>query len=58
MDKKIIGIDLGGTTAKFAILTPEGEIQQKWSIDTNILEVKSTILCKSSTSSKAQCFAL
>ena len=24
MDKKIIGIDLGGTTAKFAILTPEG----------------------------------
>lgn len=28
MDKKIIGIDLGGTTAKFAILTPEGEIQQ------------------------------
>ncbi|MCS5464206.1 ROK family glucokinase [Enterococcus lactis] len=38
MDKKIIGIDLGGTTAKFAILTPEGEIQQKWSIDTNILD--------------------
>ena len=26
MDKKIIGIDLGGTTAKFAIMTPEGEI--------------------------------
>lgn len=38
MDKKIIGIDLGGTTAKFAILTPDGEIQQKWSIDTNILD--------------------
>ncbi|MBF8808206.1 MAG: ROK family glucokinase [Enterococcus lacertideformus] len=38
MDKKIIGIDLGGTTAKFAILTPEGDIQQKWSIDTNILD--------------------
>ncbi|OUK40100.1 hypothetical protein BU183_04695 [Enterococcus faecium] len=40
MDKKIIGIDLGGTTAKFAILTPEGEIQQKWSIDTNILNLR------------------
>ncbi len=38
MDKKIIGIDLGGTTAKFAILTPDGEIQQTWSIDTNILD--------------------
>jgi len=38
MDKKIIGIDLGGTTIKFAILTLEGQIQQKWSIETNILE--------------------
>ncbi|MCG4281569.1 ROK family protein, partial [Lacticaseibacillus saniviri] len=37
-DKKIIGVDLGGTTAKFAIMTPEGEIQQRWSIDTNILD--------------------
>ncbi|MHC5267573.1 ROK family glucokinase [Enterococcus sp. LJL98] len=36
--KKVIGIDLGGTTAKFAILTVEGEVQQKWSIETNILE--------------------
>jgi len=34
--KKLIGIDLGGTTAKFAILTEEGEIQQKWSIQTDI----------------------
>ncbi|MBM7652405.1 ROK family glucokinase [Neobacillus cucumis] len=34
--KKLIGIDLGGTTAKFAILTEEGEIQQKWSIETDI----------------------
>jgi glucokinase len=33
--KKLIGIDLGGTTVKFAILTEEGEIQQKWSIETN-----------------------
>lgn len=38
MDKKIIGIDLGGTTIKFAILTLDGEIQQKWSIETNILD--------------------
>ena len=36
-DKKLIGVDLGGTTIKFAILTEDGEIQQKWSIETNIL---------------------
>ncbi len=34
--KKLIGIDLGGTTVKFAILTQDGEIQQKWSMQTNI----------------------
>lgn len=34
--KKLIGIDLGGTTIKFAILTLDGEIQQKWTIPTNI----------------------
>lgn len=44
MNRKIIGIDLGGTTTKFAILTPEGEVQQKWSIDTNILEDGSLIV--------------
>jgi glucokinase len=44
MDKKIIGIDLGGTTIKFAILTLEGEIQQKWSIETNILDDGSHIV--------------
>ncbi|GCF92298.1 glucokinase [Enterococcus florum] len=44
MDKKLLGIDLGGTTAKFAILTPEGEVQQKWSIDTNILDAGSHIV--------------
>ena len=42
--KKIIGIDLGGTTAKFAILTQEGDIQQKWSIQTNILDEGSHIV--------------
>lgn len=38
MSKKIIGIDLGGTSVKLAILTTEGEIQDKWSIKTNILD--------------------
>ena len=37
-DRKLLGVDLGGTTAKFAILTQDGEIQQRWSIDTNILD--------------------
>lgn len=36
LDKKIIGIDLGGTTAKFAILNQQGEAQAKWSIKTDI----------------------
>lgn len=44
MDKKIIGIDLGGTTVKFAIMTLDGEIQQKWSIDTNVLDEGSHIV--------------
>ncbi len=35
---KIIGIDLGGTSIKFGILTLDGEVQDKWSIPTNILE--------------------
>lgn len=38
MGKKLIGIDLGGTTIKFAILTEEGEVQNKWAIQTNILD--------------------
>lgn len=33
---KIIGIDLGGTSIKFGILTLDGEVQDKWSIPTNI----------------------
>lgn len=43
-EKKIIGIDLGGTTVKFAIVTLEGEVQQKWSIETNILDEGSHIV--------------
>lgn len=38
MSKKLLGIDLGGTTVKFGILTLEGEVQEKWAIETNILE--------------------
>lgn len=36
MMRKLIGVDLGGTTIKFAILTLEGEIQHRWDIKTNI----------------------
>lgn len=36
--KKLIGIDLGGTTVKFAILTEVGEIEHKWSIQTDITQ--------------------
>ncbi|WP_074412281.1 ROK family glucokinase [Streptococcus suis] len=44
MSKKIIGIDLGGTSIKLAILTTEGEIQEKLSIKTNILDDGSHIV--------------
>ncbi len=44
MAKKIIGIDLGGTSIKLAIVTQQGEIQQKWSIPTNVLEGGSHIV--------------
>ncbi|RRG09829.1 MAG: ROK family protein [Lactobacillus sp.] len=36
--KKLIGVDLGGTTVKFAILTLYGDVQQKWAFRTNILD--------------------
>ncbi|EHJ51905.1 ROK family glucokinase [Streptococcus macacae] len=38
MSKKLLGIDLGGTSIKFGILTENGEVQEKWAIETNILE--------------------
>ena len=44
MSTKIIGIDLGGTSVKLAILTTVGEIQEKWSIKTNILDEGSHIV--------------
>jgi glucokinase len=42
--KNLIGIDLGGTTVKFAILTIDGEIQQKWSIETDIQDEGKNII--------------
>lgn len=38
MAKKLLGIDLGGTTIKFGILTKAGDIQEKWAIETNTLD--------------------
>lgn len=43
-EKKLIGIDLGGTTVKFAILNIDGEIQTKWSIVTDISDEGSHIV--------------
>lgn len=34
MTQKLLGIDLGGTTIKFGILTLKGEVQEKWAIST------------------------
>ena len=36
MSKNLLGIDLGGTSVKFGILTEGGEVINKWSIDTRI----------------------
>lgn len=43
-NQKLIGIDLGGTTTKFAIMTAQGEIQQRWSIQTDILNNGNNII--------------
>ncbi|MBA1435044.1 ROK family glucokinase [Bombilactobacillus bombi] len=43
-NKKLIGIDLGGTTTKFAIMTSQGEIQQRWSIQTDVLNDGNNII--------------
>ncbi|TVP91222.1 ROK family glucokinase [Alkalibacterium sp.] len=41
--KKLIGIDLGGTSVKFAVVTIDGNILDKWSIMTDISEEGSLI---------------
>ncbi|KPJ22469.1 ROK family glucokinase [Streptococcus phocae subsp. phocae] len=38
MTRKLLGIDLGGTTVKFGVLTLDGEVQEKWAIETNVLD--------------------
>lgn len=38
MAEKLLGIDLGGTTIKFGIVTLDGQVQDKWAIETNVLE--------------------
>lgn len=43
-NRKLIGVDLGGTTIKIGILTEDGVIQQKWSLRTNILDEGSHIV--------------
>ncbi len=42
--KKVIGIDLGGTTAKIGILNQKGEIEKKWELPTDISEEGSLIV--------------
>jgi glucokinase len=37
-NKKIIGVDIGGTDVKFALMDTQGIIKKKWSIPTNISE--------------------
>ncbi|MBC1434173.1 ROK family glucokinase [Listeria rocourtiae] len=44
MEKKLIGVDLGGTTAKIAILTTDGKIEEKWSVKTDISDEGSHIV--------------
>ncbi|MBC1292685.1 ROK family glucokinase [Listeria booriae] len=44
MEKKLIGVDLGGTTAKIAILTTDGKIEEKWSVATDIADEGSHIV--------------
>lgn len=44
MVKKLIGIDVGGTSVKFAVVSTKGEIEEKWSIKTNISDAGSHIV--------------
>lgn len=36
MGNFIIAIDLGGTSAKLALITPQGDLKHKWEVETNI----------------------
>ena len=37
-ENRLIGIDIGGTSIKFALMDDAGTIEKKWSIPTNIAE--------------------
>lgn len=50
MSKKSSELTLG-TSVKLAILTTEGEIQEKWSIKTNILDEEAILFLISLTAS-------
>lgn len=52
MKDKIIGIDLGGTTTKFAVVTDSGDIVEKWAIDTDVSNEGSRIVPNMITSIK------
>lgn len=44
MSKYCFGVDLGGTTVKIGLFTPEGEVTEKWEIPTRTQENGSKIL--------------
>lgn len=44
MSKKMIGIDLGGTSIKFAIVTESGMVEKQWNIPTDISDEGSHIV--------------
>lgn len=50
--KRVIGIDLGGTTAKIGILNQNGEIEKKWELPTDISEDGTLIIPNIITSIK------
>ncbi len=54
MAKELIGIDLGGTTTKFAFLDLDGEILSQWRIKTDISEHGSQIVPNMIKSIQAQ----
>lgn len=38
MERKYMGVDIGGTTIKFGVFSDRGELLKKWAIPTNIAE--------------------
>lgn len=58
MAKYCIGIDVGGTTVKCGIFTTEGELVEKWSVNTRVSEGGSFILPDTAESVKARLWDL